>query len=122
MGVTSGLGTAYPSKAPSVPPVVNRVRVTRSLVLYLCFVDRCLSLCIFFWPWCCLLFCLLAMVLSALLRYTNSDYPFSISNSSYATVNGHLDGMTHMFKKTRKTYRVNILVKHFHDGILNFYI
>ena len=111
MGVTSGSGTAYPSKAPSVPPVVNRVRVTRSLVLYLC----CRSLFVS-------LYFLLAMVLSALLRYTNSDYHFSISNSSYATVNGHLDGMTHMFKKTRKTYRVNILVKHFHDGILNFYI
>jgi hypothetical protein len=29
--------------------VVNRVRVTRSLVLYVYFVDRCLSFCIFFW-------------------------------------------------------------------------
>ena len=44
------------------------VRVTRSLVLCVCFVDRCLSLCsIFFWP-----------VLSVLLRYTDSDYPFGI--------------------------------------------
>jgi hypothetical protein len=31
------------------------VRVTRSLVLYVCFVDRCLSFCTFsFWPLCCL--------------------------------------------------------------------
>ena len=29
------------------PPVVSGVRVTRSLVLYVCFVDRCLSLCTF---------------------------------------------------------------------------
>ena len=28
-------------------PVFSGVRVTRSLVLYICFVDRCLSLCIF---------------------------------------------------------------------------
>ena len=43
-------------------------RVTRSLVLYVCFVDRCLFFCIF----------LLAIALSVLLRYTNLDYPFGI--------------------------------------------
>jgi len=45
------------------------VPVTRSLVLYVCFVDRCLSLCTF----------LLAIVLPVLPQYTNSDYPFVIS-------------------------------------------
>jgi hypothetical protein len=44
------------------PLVFSGVRVTRSLVLYVCFVDRCLSFCIF----------LLAIVLSVLLRYTDS--------------------------------------------------
>jgi hypothetical protein len=29
-----------------------------------------------FWPLCCLFFCLLAIVLSVL-RFTDSDYPFS---------------------------------------------
>jgi hypothetical protein len=28
-------------------PAFSRVRVTRSLVLYVCFVDRCLSFCTF---------------------------------------------------------------------------
>ena len=37
---------------PSSPPVVRGIRVTRSLVLYLCFVDR--------------------------LRFTDSDYTFDI--------------------------------------------
>ena len=47
------------------------VRVTRSLVLYVhvCFVYRCLSFCAFF---------LLTILLSVLLRYTDSDYPFGI--------------------------------------------
>jgi hypothetical protein len=40
--------------------------VTRSLVLCVCFVDRCLSFVLF----------LLAIVLSVLLQYTDSDYPF----------------------------------------------
>jgi hypothetical protein len=31
----------------SPPPDFSRVRVTRSLVLYICFVDRCLSFCTF---------------------------------------------------------------------------
>jgi hypothetical protein len=31
----------------SSPPVFSGVRITRSLVLYVCFVDRCLSFCTF---------------------------------------------------------------------------
>ena len=50
------------------PPVFSGVRVTRSLVLYVCFVDCCLSFCTFF---------LLAIVLSVL-RYTDSEYRFGI--------------------------------------------
>jgi hypothetical protein len=47
MGATSGAGTAYPSGAPEFTPGFSGVRVTRSLVLYVCFVDRCLSFCAF---------------------------------------------------------------------------
>jgi hypothetical protein len=58
---------------PEFTPGFSGVRVTRSLVLYICFVDRCLSFCTF----------LLANVLSVLLRYTVSDYlPLVSSNSS----------------------------------------
>jgi hypothetical protein len=46
MCVTNGAGTAYPEHQSS-PPVFSGVRVSRSLVLYVCFVDRCLSLCTF---------------------------------------------------------------------------
>jgi hypothetical protein len=42
--LTSEAGTAYPS---GTPPIFSGVRVTRSLVLYVCFVDRCLSFCTF---------------------------------------------------------------------------
>ena len=45
MGVTSGAGTAYPSGAPKFTPVFSGIRVTRSLILYVCVVDRCLSVC-----------------------------------------------------------------------------
>jgi hypothetical protein len=89
----------------SSPPVFSGVRVTRSLVLYVCFVDSCLYF--FFWPLCCLFFfdiqilitplvssnssCpfvlfLLLIVLSVLLRYTDSDcLPLVSSKSSYCT-------------------------------------
>ena len=40
-------GTAYPSGAPEFTPVFSWVRVTRSLVLYVCFVGHCLSFCTF---------------------------------------------------------------------------
>jgi hypothetical protein len=51
-------------------PVFSGVRVTQCLVLYVCFVDRCLSFCTFSF--------FLAIVMSVLLRYTDSDYPFGI--------------------------------------------
>ena len=60
-----GAGSAYPSEDPEFTPVFCGVGVTRSLVLYVCVVDRCLYF--FFWPSCC-----------RLLRFTDSDYPFGI--------------------------------------------
>jgi hypothetical protein len=73
----------------SSPLVFSGVCITRSLVLCVCFVDRCLSFCSFsfghcvvcssvFWPLCCLFFCLLVIVLSVLLRYTDSDYSLKV--------------------------------------------
>ena len=67
MGVTSGAGTAYPSGTPEFIPGFSAVHVTRYLVLCVCFVDRCLSFCTFFF----------AIVLSVL-RYMDFDYPFGI--------------------------------------------
>ena len=41
---TSGAGISYPPEhLSSPPPVFIGVRVTQFLVLYVCFVDRCLS-------------------------------------------------------------------------------
>jgi hypothetical protein len=48
--------------------------VARSLVVYVCFLDRCLSLCTF----------LLAIVLFVLLRYTDSDCPWLQLRSNIA--------------------------------------
>ena len=56
------------SEHMSSPPVFSGVHVTRSSVLYVWFVDRCLSFVLF----------LLAIVLSVLLRSTDSDCPFGI--------------------------------------------
>ena len=67
MGATSGPGTAYPSGAPAFTLIFSGVHVTRSLVVCVCFVDRCLSFCAFFF----------AIVLSVH-GFTDSDYPFGI--------------------------------------------
>ena len=39
-------------KHPSSTPIFSGVRVTRSLVLCVCFVDRCLSFCTFSFDYC----------------------------------------------------------------------
>ena len=51
-GVTSRAGTPYPSGAHEFIPGFSEVRVTRSLALYVCFVDRCLSVCTFYFGHC----------------------------------------------------------------------
>ena len=57
----------------SSPTVVSGVRIARSLVFYVCFVDRCLFLLFFFfWPLSCLSF----------IENTASDYPFGIIMST----------------------------------------
>jgi hypothetical protein len=72
----------------SSPPVFSGVRVTRSLVLYVCFVVVVVVwefyVRLTYWGFFCrslfvlLYFFLLAIVLSVLLRYTDSDCPFGI--------------------------------------------
>ena len=61
----------------SSPLVFSVVRVNRSLVLCVCFVDRCFSL--FFWPLCVCPSSIYGFWLPLwYLRYTDSDYPFGI--------------------------------------------
>jgi hypothetical protein len=54
----------------SLPPVLNGVRVTRSLVVCVCFVDRCLSF--FFWPLCCLFFFDIRILITPLVSSNSS--------------------------------------------------
>ena len=51
-GATSGAGTTYLPEYLSSPPIFSGVHVTRSLVLGVCFVDRCLSFCTFSFDHC----------------------------------------------------------------------
>jgi hypothetical protein len=60
----------------SSPPGFSGVRVTRSLVLYVYFVDRCLSF--FFWPLCCLFFFDMRILIAPLV-YSNSSNESSTS-------------------------------------------
>jgi hypothetical protein len=50
--VTSGAGIVNSSGAPDFAPIFSGVHVTESLVLYVCFVDRCLSFCSFSFTHC----------------------------------------------------------------------
>ena len=58
----------------SLPVFTSGVSVTRSLVLYVCFVDRCLSLKLsfFFWPLCCLSFFDLRILITSLISSNSS--------------------------------------------------
>jgi len=57
----------------SSPPVFSEVRDTR-YVLYVCFVDHCLSFCtFFFWPLCCLFFFDIRILITSLVS-SNSSY------------------------------------------------
>jgi hypothetical protein len=58
----------------SSPPVFSGVRVNRSLVLYVCFVDSCLSFCTFSFGHC---------VVCSSSKYDSDYLPLVSSNSSY---------------------------------------
>jgi hypothetical protein len=47
-------------------------RVTRSLVLYVCFVNRCLSFVLFIWPLCCLFFFDIQILIAPLVSSNSS--------------------------------------------------
>ena len=65
---------------PSSPSVFSGVRVTRSSVLCVCFVDRCLSFCPFSFDHCVVCSSSIYEFWLPLwyLRFTDSDYPFDI--------------------------------------------
>ena len=65
MDATGGRVTTYPYGAYELTPGFSGVRVTRSLVLCLSFVDRCLSFCTFsFWLLSCLSFFELSILIT----------------------------------------------------------
>ena len=66
--ITNGAGTAYPSGAPEF---ISGFRVTRSLVLCVCFLDRCLYFCAFS-------FDQFVVCPSSIHRFTDSDYLLGI--------------------------------------------
>ena len=59
--------------------VFNAVRVTRALVLYVCFVDHCLSF--FFWSLCCLFFFDLRILIATLVSSNSSLVKQSLFNT-----------------------------------------
>ena len=68
-GATSGAATSYPAEAHELSkhlPVFSEIRVTRSLVLSVCYLDRCLSFCPFSFGHC------------GFFLFTDSGYPFGI--------------------------------------------
>ena len=56
----------------SSPPVFSGVRVTRSLVLYVCFVDRCLSFCTFSFGHCVVCFFDIRILIAPLVSSNSS--------------------------------------------------
>jgi len=59
----------------SSPPVFSGVRVTRSLALFVCFVDCCVSFCTFFFsPLCCLFFFDIRILITPLVSSNSSSY------------------------------------------------
>ena len=112
----TGFLTRVTQQVPLVEQVFSGVRVTLSLVLYVCFVDRCLyflllSIVLFVFSGVlvtrslvlyvcfvdrCLYFLLLSIVLFVL-RFTYSDYPFGIFKLFFCLEN-HCTGHKHTVK------------------------
>ena len=66
----------------------SAVRVTRSIVLYACFVDLCLSFVIFLLPLCCLSFFDLRILITPLVSLNSSQCQGRISPMGYLPCDG----------------------------------
>ena len=75
---TSGAGTAYPSEAPEIAPDFSGIRVTRSLVLCVCFVNSCLSFCSFYFGHCVVFFFDLLILITPLVSSNSSFFSLFI--------------------------------------------
>jgi hypothetical protein len=100
--LTSGAGTAYPSGAPEFTSGFIGVRVTRSLVLCACFVDRCLFFCTFSFGHCYLFFFDIRILITPLVS-SNSFYSlFCVKNSNMqSSRNPSQDSSLYIHLKTR---------------------
>ena len=68
-------------------PVFSGVRVIRSLALYVCFIDRCLSICIFFFgPLRCLFFFNIRILITPLVSSNSSYWAFQSLLQQWFTV------------------------------------
>jgi hypothetical protein len=77
----------------SSTPVFNGIRVTRSLVLYVYFVDHFLSICtFFFWPLCCLFFFEIGRksVLKSLIRTKHTIFSQNLIGRSIYTKHNYI--------------------------------
>jgi hypothetical protein len=84
-GATSGAGTVYLYEAHKVTLVFSGVCVTRSLVVYVCFVDIFVLLYLFFWPLCFLFFFDLRICITPLVSFNLSSKLFDSSQNHYKT-------------------------------------
>jgi hypothetical protein len=80
----------------SSPPIVSGVRVTRSLVLHICFVDRCLSHCTFYFGNC--LIC------------SSSIYGFWLSLWYLQTLLNRVNVIASIFTLTVHTWHLSVCV------------
>ena len=96
---------------PELTSVFSEVRVTRSLVLCVCFVDRSLS----FWPLCCLSFCDLRILITPLISANSSCYlqifalDFERSKRQTLPTRSEHQGSTTVFGEVRVAHLFNCL-------------
>jgi hypothetical protein len=115
--VITSAGPDNPIRAPEFIPVISGVRVTRYLVLYVCFVDRGLSCCpFFFWPLCCLFFFDIRLLITPLIS-SNSSYLTSDRNEVTAADNPktndtyeYIEGATSNQRGKGRNYNIDLLI------------
>ena len=106
----------------SSPPFFSGVRVTRSLVLYVWFVDRCLSF--FFWPLCCLFFFDIWILIAPLVSLNSSSTQVYICYAlsevlfvSFVNKNIFLGGLFILFGLKTWMYIHNLMIKNTWDNL-----
>ena len=106
-------------KHPSSTPAFSGVHVTQSLVLYVSFVDRCLSFCTFSFGHCVVFFFDIRILIAPLVSSNSSPYPKGMDQGNFTCITLDLHFITNTKRENTIIVKWNMYLPSFGSRTLS---